>query len=108
MANRVTKPTGIGIYRMRTSVGRYDAEGSRILMKERNVVRALKNLELVRHAPRLGWHQRHAVRGRSRIIHRARDSKFFRAGLQYRACRSGRTGPASPSATCSPAIDTGQ
>src|SRR5262249_15194301 len=51
MSDRVTKPAWVRIDGVRTAVGRDDSEGSGILVKNRDVIRALEDLELIRHAP---------------------------------------------------------
>src|SRR5207237_9652824 len=72
---------------MGTAVGRYDAECSRILVKDRDVVRALQDLELIRHAPGLWRDKPPAVWCCAGIIRATRDSEFLRAGLQHRSGR---------------------
>src|SRR5262249_38293259 len=82
-SNGVTQPARIGIHRMRASIRRYDSERSRIFVEYRDVIRALKNLELIRHTPRLWRNQWHAVGCRSGILRPSHNSVFFRAGLQH-------------------------
>src|SRR5262249_45523945 len=88
MAGGITQPAWIGINRMRTSIGGYDAEGSRIFVKDRDVVRALKNLKLIRHAPGLRRNQRHAVRCRAGIVRPTDDTELLCTCFQHRS--SGR------------------
>src|SRR4051794_35424285 len=61
MSYRVTQPAGIRIDSVRAAIRRDDTEGSRIFVKNCHVVQALEDLELIGHAPRLRWHERHAV-----------------------------------------------
>src|SRR5262245_35376648 len=100
MTDGITQPARIRIDRMRAPIRRYDAEGSRILVENCDVVRALKNLELIRHAPRLRWNQGHAIRRRTGIIRSAHDSEFLCARFKYRSGRGcAPTASAASSAT---------
>src|SRR6266566_7514174 len=92
---------------MRASVYRYDAERAGIFVEDRYVIRALQDLELIRHTPGLRRDQRHAVRSRSGIVRPAHHTELLGARLQNRPCsRSARC--ATRAASTAAGIDTRQ
>src|SRR5213592_3176307 len=90
---------------MRTAISRNDSEGTGILVKDRDVVRCLKNLEWIRDAPGLRRNQGHAIGSGSRVGGGANDAIFFGIRLQYRS--SGRAARTASACACA-GVDTGK
>ena len=72
---------------MRSAVERDTPKSTRIPVEDRQGVRTLHDLELIRHTESLRAGQRHAIGGSARIVRTAHRSEFLGSGFEDRSIR---------------------